>query len=329
MHMMSPIDFVKNPLLWLDLMSRHRVHWGVAPDFAFHLVARKFIEARDKNRGKCPIPGLDLSCLHNLQNGTEPIKPSTAGIFNELFASYGLRKNWFHAGYGLAENVVGVCWIHGYHTSSPRDEDVAPIVAVGSKRNFHPSLVVKIVDTSNSEEVNDGVTGELWIAGPSVAAGYYRKPELTEQLFQAKMKAARSMETKRFLRTGDLAFFQNDKLYICGRIKDLVIINGVNYYPQDIEHAVQEASPAVRPGCVAAFSSSDTSDGAGGLEIVFEIRNQSSNNAADVIQKVRRSVIEIVGLVPFRIVAIKERSIPKTTSGKIKRRASRLSLHAE
>jgi acyl-CoA synthetase (AMP-forming)/AMP-acid ligase II len=322
MHMMSPLTFINNPLLWLELMSRHKVSWGVAPNFAFDLVTRRFIKAREKLGGQNPIPGLDLSCLHNLQNGTEPIKLTTRDTFSHVFVKYRLRRNWFHAGYGLAENVVGVCWIHRYHLSTPREEAKLPLVAVGSTKTFHSSLVMKIVDPKTLKEVEGGVIGELWIAGPSVAAGYYGQPDLSKEMFEAKLATSNMT----FLRTGDLAFFQDDFLYICGRIKDIIIVNGVNYYPQDIEAAVQEASEAVRPGCVASFSRNEGA-GDGMLEIVFEIRKASEQKAESICKDISSAVLAKIGLFPSLIVAIKEKSIPKTTSGKIQRRACRKSLN--
>jgi acyl-CoA synthetase (AMP-forming)/AMP-acid ligase II len=175
MHMMSPIDFIQKPLLWLELMSRHRVSWGIAPDFAYRLVTCKFIEARNRAGGKKnPIPGLDLSSIRYLTNTAEPVRLDTSANFSDLFCElYGLRDNWIHTGYGLAENVVGCCYIHGYHLSSPRDEDRLSLVAVGSRATFDASLAMKIVCPETCKECKDGETGELWIAGPSVAAGYY------------------------------------------------------------------------------------------------------------------------------------------------------------
>jgi acyl-CoA synthetase (AMP-forming)/AMP-acid ligase II len=177
MHHMSPLTFIRNPLLWLELMSRHRVSWSVGPDFAYRLVARKFREAQAKTKN--PIPRLDLSHIRYLISGAEPVRTTTKETFSMEFARYKLCKNWFHVGYGLAENVVGVCWIHGFHLSQPRGEDVSSLVAVGSRHTFHHSLVVKIVDRESFLEVEDGETGELWIAGPSVATGYFKKPELS------------------------------------------------------------------------------------------------------------------------------------------------------
>jgi acyl-CoA synthetase (AMP-forming)/AMP-acid ligase II len=168
MHMLSPLTCIHNPLLWLELMSRHKVSWGVAPNFAFDLVTRRFIKAREKLGGKNPIPGLDLLCLQNLQNAAEPIKLATRDTFGHVFVKYGLCRNWFHAGYGLAENVVVVCWINGYHLSTPREEAKLPVVAVGSRETFHSSLVMRIVDPKTLKEVEGGVIGELWIAARSV-----------------------------------------------------------------------------------------------------------------------------------------------------------------
>lgn len=327
LHMMSPITFIQNPLLWLDLMSRHRVNWGIAPDFAYRLVTRKFQEAKARGAGRNPIGDLDLSCIRVLSNAAEPVRLDTCEIFGSVFAEYGLRDDWFVACYGLAEHVASCCYVHGFHQSVPRHENVSSLVAVASRLTISAvtTSILKVVCPNTHKEVNDGETGELWISGTSVAAGYFGKPGLSEEVFHAKL--ADSAIQVGFLRTGDLAFFQNEHLFICGRIKDLIISNGVNYYPQDIEAAVQDASPAVRPGCVAAFSSNElSSDGI--LEIVFEIRQSSENDAADVIQAVRLNVHRKVGLSCSRIVAIRERAIPKTTSGKIQRRATRAALHA-
>jgi acyl-CoA synthetase (AMP-forming)/AMP-acid ligase II/acyl carrier protein len=322
-NMISPMSFIKNPLLWIDLMSQLKVNWSAAPDFAYSLAARKFKESKVKNKGRNPIANLDLSSVAFLQNAAEPIRTDTVSMFEQTFLQYGLRKDWFLAGYGLAETVVYATHKHEYKLSKPRPETGAPLIAVGHRSNFQQSLMIKIVDLTTLEELSDGEVGELWLSSPSVAAGYFGKFELTEEVFRAKI-AGDDHET--FLRTGDLAFFEDDYLYICGRQKDLVIVNGVNYYPQDIELVLQGASPAVRPGCVAAFSSDDAG-GDGNLEVVFEIRNTNVQEVIEVVNSVRTAVINKIGLVPTRVVAIKERTILKTTSGKIQRKANRAALH--
>lgn len=302
-------------------MSKLRVNWTVAPDFAFRLVARKFMEAKARNIE--PIVHLDLSSLKVLQNAAEPIQLDTKAIFENAFRSYGLTNDWFTAGYGLAESVVFVTYLTEYKVSGFKpDGSSSSLVAVAHTSTFAKEQTIKIINPENFVEVGETEVGELWISGPSVAAGYFGKPELTQEVFQAKLEN----DDKEYLRTGDLAFIENGYLYICGRIKDLIIVNGVNYYPQDIEHAVENASPGVRPGCVAAFSSDDLG-GDGDLEIVFEIRNSHVDLVVEISQRVHEDIIKIVGILPSKIVAIKERTICKTTSGKIQRKATRKALH--
>ncbi|CAB9512691.1 Putative fatty-acid--CoA ligase FadD21 [Seminavis robusta] len=334
-HLMSPISFIKKPLLWLDLMSKNRVSLSVAPDFAYHLVTRKFTEAMAMNGGKVPISNFDLSSIFSLLNAAEPIRLDTQDKFTVTFSEFGLCKDWFSAAYGLAENVVGGTWLPGYHLSKPRGDDNNLFLAVGSTETFHDTLTVKIVDPVSQCELPDDQTGEIWIAGPSVAAGYHGKPELSSEVFQARLlpheDSSRDQDDTNlgitFLRTGDLGFMQDGYLYVCGRIKDLLIINGVNYYPQDIELAVQSCNGA-RPGCVAAFSSDDTGEGDGQLEVVFEIRNANKKTAQAVCEAIKSVIIQDIGIVPSKIVAVEERSIAKTTSGKIQRRRNRDLLHA-
>jgi len=197
-------------------------------------------------------------------------------------------------------------------------------VAVGHRKSNPKEQIAKIIySTSHKEQLSDGEVGEMWLSGPSVTAGYFNKPDLTEKRFHAKLHGSNTP----FLHTRNMAFFEDDYLYICGCQKDLLIVNGVNDYPQDIEVRVQDhASPAVRPGCVAAFCFDD--NGADGdLEVVFEIRNSSNHQAADGVNTVRTSVMNGIGIVPTRVVAIKERTILKTTSGKIQRRANSQALH--
>ncbi len=158
--------------------------------------------------------------------------------------------------YGLAENVVMVCHINEFVCSSSSSAHPGT-VAVGRRSTMHASVEVRIVHPDSLEELPENTVGELWVAGPSVCAGYFGKRSLTEDVFLARIKGA---ETSRsFLRTGDLAFFEGKEgfLFICGRIKDLIIINGANVYPRDVEKAVQDSTPVVKPGRVAAFSEND------------------------------------------------------------------------
>jgi len=155
MHMISPISFIQKPLLWLELMSQYKCAWSIAPNFAYQLVTRKFLEARNKANGKEPIPGLDLSSIFFLASGAEPIRIDTKETFEATFNQFGLPKRWFATAYGLAEHVVGVSWISGQYVSKERAEDPLRYVAVGSEDTFYDSLVVKIVDPATCLEVED------------------------------------------------------------------------------------------------------------------------------------------------------------------------------
>jgi len=324
MHMMSPVSFIRDPLLWMQLISKHECEMGSAPDFAFQLVTRKFREFESRGRTSRFDTTLDLAKVQRIQNAAEPIRLDTMRIFSEAFSPYGLPDDWFLTAYGLAEHVVGVSWYHGCHLSSPREDDPNEYIAIGHTGTFHHSSNFRIVDPTTMREIDDDATGEIWVAGPSVAAGYYGQKELSDQTFRARI--VNSESALAYLRTGDLGFMQDGYLYICGRQKDLIIVNGVNYYPQDIEHAVQDSSGAIRPGCVAAFASDETGND-GQLEIVFEIRSGMARDAKNVCEGVIDAVMDKIGLMPSRIVAVEERTIAKTTSGKIQRRRNCELLH--
>jgi len=329
-NMMSPLDFIQNPLLWIQLMSKLQANWSAAPNFAYRLAARKFIEAKTQSNKRAirdPIPNLDLSSISFLLNAAEPIQVDTKDVFEKAFGSYGLRKDWFYTGYGLAESVVRVCALPDeWKESTSKLSSGKPCIAVGHRSLFPEEQLVKIVSPTSMKELGDTEVGELWLSSPSITAGYFGKPELTKDTFHARIEMNDNDTGRDYLRTGDLAFFENDYLYICGRHKDIIIMNGVNYYPQDIEHVIENSTSAVRPGCIAAFSASET-DGDGELEVVFEIRETHKQQCINVVNMVRAAIIEQIGLVPSRIVAIKERSILKTTSGKIQRKANRHALH--
>eukprot|EP00957_Ditylum_brightwellii_P112007 8541425-Ditylum_brightwellii.AAC.1 len=244
LHMMSPVSFIQNPTLWIKLMSQHKIHWSVGPDFSFRLVARKFLEMQKRNTGK-PTADLDLSSIRMLTNAAEPVRLGTKELFEEAFSQFGLRSNWFKIAYGLAEHTVSCCFNHAKHLSIPRDgeeEDIQPMVAVATRTTIDSlSTTIRLVDPVTCAVVPDGTTGEIWLSGPSVAAGYFGRPQKTRETFQAKIQnledPSSPLKHMEFLRTGDLAFFQDDHLYVCGRLKDLIICNGVNYYPQDVEAA--------------------------------------------------------------------------------------------
>ncbi len=304
-NMISPFDFIQNPLLWIDLMSKLRVNWSIAPNFAYRLAARKFLQAKRKGNGSLPIADLDLSCVGYLLCGAEPIQNDTIDLFEEAFGMYGLSNNWFAAAYGLAESVVYVTHLNERRLSKFQPTPGVDYLAVGHRRRFPGGQIAKVVCPDTHKELGEREVGELWLSGPSVAAGYFRKPDLSSKVFNASVVGSDCKHT--FLCTGDLAFYEDEYLYICGRQKDLVIVNGVNYYPQDIEHVVENATNAVRPGCVAAFSSDDLG-GDGDLEVVFEIRPENVKDVSSIVSRIRGEIIKKNGIMPTRIVAIKDRT---------------------
>jgi len=318
----SPITFIKNPVLWIELMSKLKVNWSLGPDFGFHLAARKFLEEK-RRTGKEPIKNLDLSSIFLLGSGAEPIRLDSINLFREAFLNYRLRKDWFCGLYGMAEMVVFAVQLPEFKLSNFQPSPGVSLIAVANRDRYIDDVQdIRIVSPTTFTELEDGKVGEIWISGPSVAGGYSGKPELSKEVFQAKMIGSQ----KNFLRTGDLGFFEDNYLYICGRQKDLIIVGGVNYFPQDIEDVVNNASSAVRPGCVAAFSSNE-SGGNESLEIVFEIREKRKKEVVETVEMIRKNIIEEIGLIPSRIVAVKERTIHKTTSGKIQRKKNRIALH--
>lgn len=329
MHMMSPVSFIKNPLLWMQLISQKRIKWSVAPNFGYKLVVRKFLQAKARGQA-APSLDLDLSCVHHFMNCAEPIGLETHQEFSDCFCNedHGLRPDWFFAGYGLAEHVVGCCFNDGHDVSRQRPEDQSRFVAVGHRDKFDRELLVKIVDPQTCQEVEDEVTGELWLSSPSKTAGYLGKPQLSQETMEGQLQGAETATTTTYLRTGDLAFFQDDLLYICGRSKDLIILQGANFYPHDFEYTAQSID-GVRPGCTAAFSPTESAEGGEEVQMVFEIRKEHEANAPAVCMAIRDAVVESLGLAPGQlvIVAIPERSICKTTSGKIQRRRTRQHLH--
>ncbi|CAM9321295.1 unnamed protein product, partial [Ectocarpus sp. 13 AM-2016] len=332
----SPITFMRRPLLWLELMSKEKSQMTAAPDFAFRLCVRKWKEMSPESRAALH---LDLRPIMFMQNAAEPVRASTVRDFAETFAAVGLPAYAPNAAYGLAEHTVGCA------SFSPNPGGRESLGDISDERlqasgDVHASansnIDIRVIDPETCREVPVGKTGEMWISSKSVAAGYWGKLELTRETFRARIKCDTTADgspappwaDSDFLRTGDLCRVDTEGLlYVEGRLKDLVIVAGRNVYPQDIEFVAQDASSLVRPGCVAVFSETELG---GGVEIVMEVRTVSKKKTKAVkeaMEAVRLSVISESGLMLSRVVAIKEGTIPKTTSGKIQRRKTRAMLH--
>lgn len=322
---MSPVAFLQKPLRWLQAISRYRALTSGGPNFAYDLCVRKIAPAERET--------LDLSSWRTAFNGAEPIRHDTIERFTRAFEPYGFRREVFFPCYGLAEATLIVSG--GGNEEPPVSRTfsqtalarnvAAPVeeggedscVLVGSGRRILDQEI-RIVDPESLEECAPGRVGEIWVSGPSVARGYWRRPEQTAQTFNAYVL---NTGAGPFLRTGDLGFMQEGELFVTGRLKDLIIIRGRNHYPQDIELTVERAHAALRPGCGAAFAVE--SGGEERLVVVQEADARNSCEPSEVFEAVRRAVGAEHELEVFAVVLLKQGRIFKTSSGKIQRHACR------
>ena len=325
--LMSPVSFLQRPLGWLQAISRLGADSGGGPNFAYDLCSRKITPEERAT--------LDLSSWEVAFCGAEPIRRETLEQFTATFAPCGFRREAFYPGYGLAESTLFVSG--GSKTSSPvvlsvegaeleRDlvvtasaGDEGSRTLVGCGRALADQKVV-VVEPKSLTQCSPGRVGEIWVSGPSVTQGYWGRLEETKHAFRAYR--ADTGEGP-FLRTGDLGFLHQGELFVTGRLKDLIILRGRNHYPQDIEHTAEQSHVALRPGGCAAFSA-ETDEGEL-LVIVQELERRfvRSADVGEVVASIRRAVAEHHELRVHAVVLIRTGSIPKTSSGKIQRRATR------
>jgi acyl-CoA synthetase (AMP-forming)/AMP-acid ligase II len=323
--LMSPAHFLQRPIRWLRAISHHRATISGGPNFAYELCLRK---TTPEQRAE-----LDLSCWTLALNGAEPIRARTLREFTETFAAQGFRARTFYPSYGLAEATLMVSGGRRHAEPVVRSFDAAALeagrarVATESGGRLlvgcgHSRLGqrIRIVNPHTRQGCADDEIGEIWVAGHSVARGYWRRADETDATFAARV--ADDGDTC-FLRTGDLGFLSDGELFVTGRIKDLIIIRGRNHYPQDIEQTVAASHPALRPGGGAAFSVSVAGEEA--LVVVQEVQRTAlaKLDAPAAAMAVRAAVAEAHGLQLHDIVLLRPAGLPKTSSGKVQRRACR------
>jgi thioester reductase-like protein len=319
-HGFAPTDFIQRPVLWFDAINTYQATATAAPNFAYDYCLRA------GRLSKETLEGCDLSSLRVLMCAAEPVKPDTFTRFLEAFQPYGLKSESFYAAFGLAENTLAVS-LGGRNivsvnkralalgkarmTTEVSEIDAATqIVSCGTPL---PSMDVRIVDPDQHVALEPGHVGEIWIAGSGKCLGYWNNPELTLKQFRARL-VDDSPYDDGYLRTGDMGFFHDGELFVCGRIKDMIILRGQNYYPQDIENAVERGSSLIRHNCVAAFQIHEESEPA--LAIVAEVKNPKALPDARKIAAAVRNYLNVeVALISF----IAPRAIPRTSSGKIMR----------
>ncbi len=316
----SSTDFIQRPILWFDAMTTYRATATAAPNFAYDYCLRAGRLSKES------LEACDLSSLRVLMCAAEPVKPDTYTRFLEAFQRYGLKSESFYVAYGLAENTLAVS-LGGRNIVSVNKRALAlgmahmttEVSEIGGATQIVscgvplPGLDVKIVDPEGHFALKPERTGEIWVAGSGKCRGYWNNPELTLKQFRARLVDDTPYDDG-YLRTGDIGFFHDGELYVCGRIKDMIILRGQNYYPHDIENVVEKSSGLIRHNCVAAFQIQEESEPA--LAIVAEVKNP---RALPDARKIAAAVRNYLNAEVAVISLIAPRAIPRTSSGKIMR----------
>jgi acyl-CoA synthetase (AMP-forming)/AMP-acid ligase II len=322
--MLSPLDFIQRPVRWLRAIANYGGTICGGPAFGYELCARRVSASERKD--------LDLSRWRVAFCGAEPVRAETIDRFVEVFRECGLRREAFYPCYGLAENTLIATGGTPHEAARilvvdaeelERGRALAPspgrpfrrLVSCGRELLDQP---VRIVDPRSRRELPESHVGEIWVRGPSVASGYWRRPAETTGTFGARIAGGRSHT---YLRTGDLGLLSEGELFVTARMKDLIIFRGRNVYPQDVEAAAERSHVAIRSGCVAAFSLE--LDGAEAVGLVAELRAATSEPLEAVIEALRLRAASELEIPLAGIALLEPKTIPKTTSGKIRRKACR------
>jgi acyl-CoA synthetase (AMP-forming)/AMP-acid ligase II len=334
-YLMAPAAFLQRPARWLQAISRLRATQSGGPNFAYDLCVRRVTESDRRS--------LDLSAWRIAFNGSEPVRRSTLESFQRTFGECGFRWNAFRAAYGLAESTLLV-------TSSPSGEepvclevdrsmlkagrvlvresgpdrrdnpqDGTPLVASGSPAG---GARVVIVDPQRRTLCAADRIGEIWVAGASVARGYWGRPQETTDAFQAFLESGDGP----FLRTGDLGFLRGRHLFVTGRIKDVLIVRGQKHYPQDLELTAERAASSLRPGCCAAFAIDCRGEERAAIVAEIDATRPGATTPASggedvqrTLTAIRRGITEVHSIAPCAVTLVPPGSLAKTTSGKLQR----------
>ncbi|MER2623999.1 MAG: AMP-binding protein [Accumulibacter sp.] len=316
--LMSPLAFLSRPVRWLRAISQHRGTLSPAPNFAYDLCARKLADA--------DLVGLDLSSWRLALNGAEPVSPATLEAFAERFSPYGLRAEVITPVYGLAECSVGLAFpalgrgpridniereaLVNRKCAIPAASGEADLVRVPACGRVLPRHEIRLVD-EHGDELPDRRVGRLQFRGPSATVGYFRNPLATQALFRDG-----------WLDSGDFAYTVDGEIYLTGRVKDLIIRGGRNLYPYELEQAVSNL-PGVRRGCVAVFASTDPANATERLVVLAETREQDPGLREALRQAINAAAVDAIGMPADEVVLAPPNSVLKTSSGKIRRNASR------
>ncbi|MCC2034076.1 fatty acyl-AMP ligase [Microbacterium allomyrinae] len=322
----SPSRFLRRPLLWLRLITKHKGTFTVAPDFAYRLCAQVVTDEQ--------LAELDLSSLTHIVTGAEPIKTSTVDLFVDRFAAAGLDPAAMIPAYGMAETTLIISAASGRPVRAisadlgaiergdllpAADERSVDLVLCGPPV---PGSTVAIVDPVTHVAVPDGRIGEIWVNGPSVTHGYWGRPEETAEAYGFHLPDT----DKTFLRTGDLGAIVDGEVVVAGRLKDLIISHGRNVFPQDVE-SIASAVVGTDPACLsAAFALDEHQPSEVGVAVEVDPKTLATADVEALVHRVRRDVMAEFGLPSVGIALLRKGMLPRTTSGKIQRRRARAEL---
>jgi acyl carrier protein len=316
--LMSPLAFLSRPVSWMRAIHRHRGTMSGGPNFSFELCLRRIADE--------DMEGIDLSSWRFAFNAAEPVSPETIVEFEKRFSKYGLRQNCLSPSYGLAESSVGVAiTTPGTHWRADRldrdrftrtgeavetkPEDASPLIVIGCGTAI-PGHDMRVVDTAGME-LPDRHEGLLQFRGPSSTSGYYHNPEATKTLFAGE-----------WLNTGDRAYLSEGVLFLTGREKDIIIRGGRNISPYELEQAVGDLA-GIRRGCVAVFGSTDAATGTERVVVLAETREEDASRQEDLRRSINEIAVTLIGAPADDIVLAPPATVPKTSSGKIRRVAAR------
>jgi len=323
--LMPPASFLQRPVRWLEAISQYQATISGAPNFAYDLCARRISPEQRAD--------LDLSSWSIAFTGSEPIRKETLDRFSDAFKPCGFRRQSFFPCYGLAEATLFVTGgpkalpplvrtVRASELENNRVVDVAPddpearaFISCGRKL---PDQKIVVVHPDSMTRCEPDEIGEVWVSGRNVAKGYWGWTEQTQETFSATL-----IDTGEgpFLRTGDLGFVREGELFLAGRLKDLIIVRGLNHYPQDIEHTMQASHPGLEPNSGAAFSVDVA--GEERLVVIQEIKSRLRSESDEILELIRSSIAASHELQAYSISLIKRGTLPKTTSGKVQRHVCR------
>lgn len=328
---MLPAAFLQRPARWLEAVTRFAGTHTAAPNFAFDVAAVKI--------GSDVLRRLDLSSIRLLVNSSEPVRASTIETFTRTFGPAGLRAEAMCTAYGMAEATLKVTL---HHAGAPlvllrasaralEENRIEPPATSADTRvlvgcgQAGPAPSVAVVDTATSRRLGEDRIGEIWIRGGGIGQGYWGRSEATREAFCNRIDG--EADTL-WLRTGDLGLISRGELFVVGRIKDMIIVRGRNLHPQDIELVTERAHPAVRGGCVAAFSLDVEGEERAALVAEVDPARLGGDSPEELLRRLRLAIAEELDVQVHDLALIQPRSLFKTSSGKIQRRRTRAALQA-